>query len=590
MENTPLNPAPDEAARPANQPAAEPATQSAAPAEAAPAGAQSEAGAQAAQPAASTQPPAGSNAVYQAPQTPQAPQAPLAAQPPQAPQHFRATQHQPAQSQAQTQSTLQQAAAQQPTPQHAQPQHAQPHPQQPQAQRPHPQRPAYQAQQQTTAPHAAPQQPVYAAQPAYVATQQRTVATPLPQYTGVKNDDGSKQNKSKNGKFLAAGLALGVLVGGVSGGAVAASIAGGGGSAIAQAGGTITVKNAETATEVSAVAAAKTQSVVTLQVVGRNVAGSGSGVIYSEDGYIITNYHVITLGSNEENPTIRARLSDGRLLDAKLVGADPYADLAVIKVDEKNLPAIELADSDKLQVGDLTIAIGAPLNLPSTVTSGVISAVNRGISVGSAGGEETPDNSQDNNSQTPRFQFPWEYDTPQQQQQTQQTSNEVTLPVVQTDASINQGNSGGALLNGKGELIGINVAIASVGQSEETAGSVGLGFAIPANLVKRVVDSIIAGETPTHGLLGASVADAANSESATHAGGLISEVQDGSAAAAAGLKAGDVITAVDGVAAADGTSVSALIRMHEGGSKIKITYSRGGEEKTTEVTLGTLGS
>ena len=171
---------------------------------------------------------------------------------------------------------------------------------------------------------------------------------------------------------------------------MAASIAGGGGSAVAQAGGTITVKNAETATEVSAVAAAKTQSVVTLQVVGRNVAGSGSGVIYSEDGYIITNYHVITLGSNEENPTIRARLSDGRLLDAKLVGADPYADLAVIKVDEKNLPAIELADSDKLQVGDLTIAIGAPLNLPSTVTSGVISAVNRGISVGSAGGEENP--------------------------------------------------------------------------------------------------------------------------------------------------------------------------------------------------------
>ncbi|MGO3733929.1 MAG: trypsin-like peptidase domain-containing protein [Canibacter sp.] len=414
------------------------------------------------------------------------------------------------------------------------------------------------------------------------------------------SSSGGQPDKKKSGKtgVLLGGLAIGALIGGLVGGGSAALVLANSDndsvSATSSQSGQIELKNTETVTAVSAIAQARTPSVVTLEVAGSSGQGSGSGVIYSKDGYIITNAHVVTLeGAAGDDPTIRARMSDGQILNAKVVGVDPYADLAVVKVDGEDLPTIDLADSSSVNVGDLTVAIGAPLNLSSTVTSGVISATNRGITVGSAqvpddeGGDDQPD-------EDSPFRFPWDFQTPddgqepeQPQQPQQSTGGQVTLPVLQTDASINPGNSGGALLNGDGDLIGINVAIASTG-TQETAGSVGLGFAIPSNLVKRVADDLIAGETPSHGLLGASVGDASSNAEASHAGGMIAEVQPNSPAEKAGLKKGDVITAIDGVGAADGTSVSALIRMHEGGSDVEISYNRDGKTQTVDITLDTL--
>lgn len=416
---------------------------------------------------------------------------------------------------------------------------------------------------------------------------------------GAKGSGKSGEAKQRSGMLLA-GLAVGALLGGVVGGGVAAVVSANApqtSSTAASGSSAITLNNAENATAISGVAAVATPSVVTLEVAGGSSSGSGSGVIYSEDGYIITNAHVVTLdGAAMSDASIRVKLSDGRIFDGSLVGVDPYADLAVVKVDATDLPAIEVADSDKIDVGDLTVAIGAPLNLANTVTSGVVSALNRGISVGSPLIEDQPtpdDGSGDDGSGGGGL--PWDFrfglpDEEGQQQQQSASAGSVTLPVIQTDASINPGNSGGALLNGNGELIGINVAIASTSTTGGTAGSVGLGFAIPANLASRVADAIIAGEQPSHGLLGASVADSSQDTDAdaNYAGGLLVEVVPDGAAAKAGLQAGDVITAVDGVSAVDGTSVSALIREHAGDSTVRIDYMRNGEAGETEATLGTL--
>lgn len=408
----------------------------------------------------------------------------------------------------------------------------------------------------------------------------------------------SAQPKGRTGMLLA-GLAIGALLGGVVGGGVAAIVAENSNNhVVAQGGsGTLTLNNAENATAISGVAAVATPSVVTLEVSGASSSGSGSGVIYSEDGYIITNAHVVTLdGAAADSATIRVKMSDGRILDGAVVGVDPYADLAVVKVEGEGLPAVTVADSDKLDVGDLTVAIGAPLNLANTVTSGVVSSLYRGISVGSPLIPQDPGTSEDDEGNG--YGFPWDFrfGLPEQGQQGQENSQQqtgggsVTLPVIQTDASINPGNSGGALLNGNGELIGINVAIASPTSSDGVAASAGLGFAIPSNLAARVADAIIAGEKPSHGLIGASVADSTQDTDAdaNHAGGLLVEVVKGGAAEKAGLQAGDVITAVNGVPAADGTSVSALVRMNAGDSTVTIDYTRNGQAAQTEAKLASL--
>lgn len=389
---------------------------------------------------------------------------------------------------------------------------------------------------------------------------------------------------------LVAGLLVGALIGGIVGGGTAAVVAHNvGGQTVVQGetGQSLTLNNLENPTVISGVAAVATPSVVTLQVSSASAAGSGSGVIYSEDGYIITNAHVATLEGATADPQIQVQTSDGRLYAGELVGSDPFADIAVVKIDAEGLTPIEIADSDKTDVGELAVVIGAPLNLSNTVTSGVVSALNRGISVASSMVEEDPSENGGNEQDQQGNPFPWfEFQKPDGGQQSSSSSARVAIPVIQTDASINPGNSGGALLNANGELIGINVALASVAGASGAAGSDGLGFAVPSNLATRVADALIAGERPSHGLLG--VTQTTSGSTSNQAGGVIGEVTPGSPAEKAGLKSGDVITSVDGAMADSFTTVTALIRMHAGGSEIAIGYNRDGEQNEVTVTLDTL--
>ncbi|MGY3126599.1 putative serine protease PepD [Agrococcus sp. UYP33] len=322
------------------------------------------------------------------------------------------------------------------------------------------------------------------------------------------------------------------------------------------------------------VAAAAGPSVVTVQASSSSGSGEGSGVAIAAGGYIVTNNHVVTLDGQAADATITVETSDGRLLAAEIVGTDPIVDLAVIKVDAE-LPVITFAASDDVRVGDTAIAIGAPLGLSNSVTDGIVSAVDRGLRIASSAAPSEEDQSQ----QQP-FGF-WQPDG------TQAAAEDISIPVVQTDASINPGNSGGALLNAAGQLVGVNVAIASMG-SETSSGSIGIGFAIESSLVQRVVDEIIADGTASHGLLGASVSDVTDASVGT-VGALIRETVEGGAAAAAGLQAGDVVTAIDGQPVTGATDATAQVRAHAGGETVTVTYLRDGDEAEAEVTLSELG-
>ncbi|NLA65674.1 MAG: protease, partial [Leucobacter sp.] len=227
----------------------------------------------------------------------------------------------------------------------------------------------------------------YAPHPSHLPPAQPLAeAAPQAAYSATAEPQVGSQKKSR-ARVLFAGIAIGAVVGGViGGGASALVVANQPQSTIVQqqAGGTLTLNNLETATSVSGVAAVAIPSVVTLEVNGRSAAGSGSGVIYSEDGYIVTNAHVVTLdGGAGAGAEIRVWLSDGRIVDGSLVGVDPFADLAVVKIEAEGLVPIQIADAESVNVGDLAVAIGAPLNLSNTVTSGVVSALHRGNSVGS---------------------------------------------------------------------------------------------------------------------------------------------------------------------------------------------------------------
>ncbi len=363
-----------------------------------------------------------------------------------------------------------------------------------------------------------------------------------------------------------------------------------GSTAVAGGGsGSLTVNNYKDATVVTAVAAKATPSVVTISVSSGSSAGTGSGVILSDDGYILTNTHVVTLDGQSGSGTVSVTLSDGTIFPATIVGTDPVVDLAVIKIKATGLKPISFADSSKLNVGDTAVAIGAPLGLSNTVTDGIVSTLNRSITVASSAAPDSSDNSsgsQDNNGQGP-----FSFDNGSGSTTTPSTT--ISLPVIQTDAPINPGNSGGALLDSKGELIGINVAIAGTGSSSSSdsqSGSIGVGFSVPANLAKRVSSEIMASGKASHGLLGASVADATSDTSARHTGALIKSISSGGAAEKAGLRAGDVVTQFDGVAITGATDITAQVRTLAGDSTASVTYIRDGATKTTTVTLGTLSS
>lgn len=346
---------------------------------------------------------------------------------------------------------------------------------------------------------------------------------------------------------------------------------------------TVVVNNDDSVNAVTAAAVKASPSVVTIDVSASGSSGTGSGIILDDDGHILTNTHVVTLGGTASSPSVEVQTHDGRVFSATVVGTDPVSDLAVIKVDASDLTPADLGNSDDLNVGDTVIAIGAPLGLAGTVTDGIVSTLNRTISVQSSAAPESPTDGgtgQENDGNGFRFAPP---DGSSQSQSTAQGS--IYLDVIQTDAAINHGNSGGALVNTDGDVIGVNVAIAS---ASEDSGSIGVGFAVPMSYAERVANEIIDNGSATHGFLGVSVTPAvASSSSAFTVGAEVAEnPASGTPAARAGLKKGDVITAVNGIPVTDAQSLTAAIRMQAADSKVTIDYTSGGRADSTDVTLG----
>jgi len=383
--------------------------------------------------------------------------------------------------------------------------------------------------------------------------------------------EADKKRARTLGVFVTVALIVGGLLGGTAGGAFAIWNLSSRGLVTpgVSSPGAITVNSPLQASEITAVAASAMPSVVTIEVVGQNGAGSGSGVIISEDGHAITNAHVVSLGTEE--PAIRVTMADGRLFPATVVGRDVLSDIAVIRIGGSGpFVPIELGDSDSLNVGDEAIAIGAPLRLPGTVTSGIISAINRSITVGASQAPGEEDGQFD-------FDIPGGFSIPGQT---------ISIPVIQTDASINPGNSGGALLDRNGRLIGVNVAIASTGA--QGSGSIGLGFAIPSNFAVRVASELISTGRASHGLLGALVTDAQSVASSTVTGAYIESVNPTGAAAKAGIRAGDIVTRFNGIPITNRIDLTAQVRTLPGGSTSTLTYVRGSNSYTVEVLLDEL--
>ncbi|MFV0319904.1 MAG: S1C family serine protease [Microbacterium sp.] len=352
---------------------------------------------------------------------------------------------------------------------------------------------------------------------------------------------------------------------------------------------TVTVNNPDKVTATTAIAAKVVPSVVTIAASSGSASGTGSGVILTADGYVVTNTHVVTLDGATGTPGLRVTTSDGHVYDATIVGTDPVYDLAVIKLENASgLTPIEFASSSDLNVGDQTVAVGAPLGLSNSVTTGIVSALNRSIEIASSAapeGGDQGDQGEDGDEGEGGGPFFFDFG---QGQQSQGGGESIKIAVIQTDAAINPGNSGGALVDAEGRLIGINVAIATAGGTTGKAGSIGVGFAIPSDIVQRVADEIIETGAATHGLLGAMVQSAAYVEGSTITGAYIAEVTSGGAAADGGLRPGDTVTAFNGVPITDSVDLTAQVRAAAAGSVATVTYVRDGDTYTTDVTLGTL--
>jgi putative serine protease PepD len=301
---------------------------------------------------------------------------------------------------------------------------------------------------------------------------------------------------------------------------------------------------------VEQVAAKVLPSVVKIDVSGPQGAGSGSGIILSSDGTILTNNHVVALAGNGGSLTVS--FNDGSSAKATVLGKDPLTDTAVIKAQGvSGLTPATIGKSGNLEVGQSVVAIGSPFGLDSTVTSGIVSALNRPVDVGSDA-----------------------------------SGNSTTYPAIQTDAAINPGNSGGPLVDLNGNVVGIDSAIRTATSSQSEAGSIGLGFAIPIDEVMPIVHQMIDGQTPTHARLGISVSDAASQQgSATPEGAQVQEVKSGSTAADAGLARGDVITKVDDHLISGADSLVATVRSYRPGDKVQVTFVHDGATKTVTLEL-----
>jgi putative serine protease PepD len=395
------------------------------------------------------------------------------------------------------------------------------------------------------------------------------------------------------GTLVASILAAGLVGGGVAT-VGAAELSGHTGSSASTVGsnsqpGTVIVNNKDDVNAITAAAVKASPSVVTISATSGSSGGTGSGIVLDDQGHILTNTHVVTLDGQTANANLEVRTNDGKVVPAKLVGTDPLSDLAVIKVDDTSgLTPATLGDSSKLNVGDTAIAIGSPLGLTGTVTDGIVSTLNRTISVASSAAPKGGDNSQGGDQ---GFQF-----APPGGGQSQQNSGEgsIAINVIQTDAAINPGNSGGALVNSKGEIIGVNVAIASAGSGTSTSqsGNIGVGFSIPINNAKRVAQEIIDNGKASHGQLGVSVKAKSTSGASSEfsVGADVATVDANSAAGKAGIKVGDVITKFNDLTIGEPNQLTAAVREQPAGSKVKITVQRGGTEQTFDVTLGAAAS
>ena len=293
----------------------------------------------------------------------------------------------------------------------------------------------------------------------------------------------------------------------------------------------------------------------------RKAQASGSGVILTPDGYIVTNNHVV-----ENADEIEVQLTDKRTFEAKVIGRDPNTDLALIKVNAANLPVVRMGDSDNVQIGEWVLAVGYPLSLQSTVTAGIVSA--KGRQIGILG---------DAQQQAPRGYGYGDED--------QQIINTAIESFIQTDAVINRGNSGGALVNARGELIGINSAIAS-----PTGTYAGYGFAIPINLAKKILEDFKEFGSVKRGFVGVTfteINEALRKEKGiSDINGLyVQDVVKGGAADGAGIKGGDIITKIEGKVISSSSDLQERVARLRPGDKVKLTYKRDGKEKDVNLTL-----
>jgi S1-C subfamily serine protease len=310
------------------------------------------------------------------------------------------------------------------------------------------------------------------------------------------------------------------------------------------------------ASSVAGIAARVTPSVVMIKVNGGE--GTGSGFII-RGGYIVTDNHVVTLDNQLSNAAIRVYFSNGSSVPGRLVGRDPYADIAIIKADGiGRLPALTLGNSSAIAVGDPVIAVGSPLGLADTVTSGIVSAVNRPVQPG----------------------------------QTSGTTPQVFFDAIQTDAPINPGNSGGPLVNAKGQVIGVDAAIDTLGDNPLTGtqgGSIGLGFAIPINQARRVAVELIRTGHSTHAVIGAAI-NAGWGGNGAQITGSKAAVTAGGPAALAGIQPGDVIVRFAGQPVANGNALLDAVRSATPGAKVTVTFLRAGQQDTVTVRLGSAPS
>ncbi len=375
--------------------------------------------------------------------------------------------------------------------------------------------------------------------------------------------DQDRRSRRPGAGVVGAILVAALVVGGLSGLAGAAGFTAfdnmrGDGSGTTSSGVTTSpIVNREQAAaapdSVEGVAKSVLPSVVKINVQGAQEQGSGSGIIISSDGEILTNNHVASVAG--QNGRISVSFNDGSAARATVLGTDPLTDLAVIKAEGvSGLQPATIGKSAQVDVGENVVAIGSPFGLQATVTSGIVSALNRPVAVGSTEGPSAG------------------------------SSQDTIYPAIQTDAAINPGNSGGPLVDLNGDVVGINSSIRTA-SSGAVGGSIGLGFAIPIDNVWPIVQQLRNGQTPTHARMGVSVNDVTSNNGLLTGAG-VQAVNAGSGAAKAGLKQGDVITKVDDEVVTGSESLVATIRGHRPGDQVTLTVvSDGSSKRTVEVTL-----